>query len=330
MINIRLSLVIAGLFFVASSYAGLTKLDDEDLAEVSGQSGVVIDIAVEGEGINIEQITYTDVLTPQATYDYDTDGDNINDAASGGTLLLQNVTIKDIKNMRQTIKIDKDGQVAIDADPVDGMMISMGDVDSESSNNYSAVSLSNEDGSRQSELVDSLSLNLDLGQSAIRIYSNPSLDVLKSVGVAKPFEKANSSMLISIKSGVEIKSLDAQVLGFTQEAAQRKVRAENQLSSDTLLTDEQTKTVNRLANEGALSIKGLSFYGKDSTGMFAKGNKVKLSQLVWTGDSTIYLKSDELVGQMDIQSISAGNNTLGSLRVENIRLSPMINKVYAH
>lgn len=330
MINIRLSLVMAGLLFAASSYAGLTKLDDEDLAGVSGQSGVVIDIAVKGEGINIEQITYTDLLTPQVTYDYDTDGDNINDAASGGTLLLQNVTIKDIKNMRQAIKINKNGEVAIDADPVDGMMIGMGDVESELSNNYSAISLSNEDGSRQSELVDSLSLNLDLGKSAIRIYSNPSLDVLNSLNVAAPFANANSTMLISIKSGVEIKALDAQVLGFTQKAAQRKVRAENKLSFDAPLTPEQTKRVNRLANEGALSIKGLSFYGKDSSGVFAKGNKVKLSQLVWTGDSTIYLKSDELVGQMDIQSISAGNNPLGSLRVENIRLSPMINKVYAH
>lgn len=311
MLNKQFMAAFAACLMTGFAQAELKQLDDASLSNVTGQSGVEINISVKGEGINVEQVKYTD-------------------DASGGVLLLQNTTIKNINNMRQTIRIEKGGVVAVKAGSVDGIFLSMGDDPAIDANNYSAVVLSNKDGTRQSELIDSLALTLDLGESDIRLYAKPSTEVLRSAGVTGFYNENDPQMLINIKSGLEVKNLDAQVLGFTQGAAERKVRAENQLAANTPLTKAQQERVNRLADGGALTIKGLKFYGKDSSGVFAVGNKIELAQTVWMKDSKIFLKSAALSGQLEIDSIGAGQNRLGSLKVENINLSPMLMKVYSH
>lgn len=330
MLNKQFTAVLASLFVAGFAQAELKQLDDDSLSNVTGQSGVEITISVKGEGINIEQIDYTDVVTAANKYSFDTTGDGIKDTSGGGTLLLQNITLKNINNMRQVIKIEKGGVVAVNAGSVDGVSLSMGDDPSVDANNYSALVLSNEDGTRQSELLDSLAITLDLGESNIRLYSAPSAEIATSMGIADFYDRTNPQMLIDIKSGLEIKNLDAEVLGFTQAAAERKVRFENKLSANAPLNKVQQQRANRLADGGALTIKGLKFYGKDGSGNFAVGNKVGLTQAVWMSDATIYLKSGALSGQLEIGSIGAGQNRLGSLKVENINLSPMLNKVYSH
>lgn len=328
--KIKILISLIGFCCIASVQAELTQLDDAGLSAVAGQSGVIVDIAVKGEGINIEQISYTDLLEGEGAYDYDTNGDGIDDAASGGTLLLQNITLKDIQSMRQTIEIKENGEVAIDVEPVTGMYVAMGDTPDSSSNNYSALALSNADGSRQSELLNNLALRLNLGASTIRVYTEPSTSMLAAAGVSQNHWAASSNLLISMNSGMEITQLDAQVLGFTQAAAERKVRFENGLSDGATLNLAQQKRANRLANEGALNIKGLKFYGKDRNGQFAAGNQVSLSQVIWADKSGFYMQSKALAGQLEIGEISAGNNRLGSLRVENINVSPMLNRIYSH
>lgn len=330
MLNKQHMIALCCALLASSAQAELTQLDDSSLSNITGQSGVQIDLSIKGDGINIQEISYTDILTLAKKYSYDTNGDGVNDTSAGGTLLLQNITIKDINNMRQIIEIE-DGAVSIKAGAVDGVSLSMGDAPAVDSNNYSAVVLSSEDRSRESELVDSLALKLNLGKSDIQLYSSPSQSLLYQLNVSDFYDTSDPQMLINIKSSLEVTNMNAEILGFTQAAAERKVRAENNLASNASLTKSQRDRVNRLADEGALTIKGLKFYGKNkNSGEFKAGNKVSLSQTVWIDNSQIFMKSAALSGQLEIDTVGAGQNPLGSLKVENIQVSPMINKIYAH
>ncbi len=322
---------VMGLSMVMLAQAELTQLNDKSLSTVTGQSGVIVDIEVKGEGINIEQITYTDLLEGNGIYDFDSNGDGVNDAASGGTLVMQNITLKDIDNMRQTIEIKDNKMVIIDVEPVLGMSVEMGDTANSASNNYSALALSNEDKTRQSELLNSLALRLNLAKTKVHVYTNPSDSVLAAKGVTQRYRASNSKLFISMQSGLEVTNLDAQALGFTQAAAERKVRHANNLSADAPLTQSQKIRVQQLANGGALTIKGLKLYGKNAvTGQFAVNNPIQISQAIWADSSGFYMQSKALSAQLDIEQINAGQNRLGSLRVENIHVSPMLNRVYAH
>lgn len=305
-----LAAAIAAAPFAAQS---LEALDDATLAATTGQAGVTIEIDIEGAGVTVGEIEYTDT---QAGSDTD-----------GGSVLLQNININNVAGLTQEIDVDATGDLKITQSGVSGMTVSLGDVAGTADNTYSAVALKGANGT--AEVVDSLAMNLDLGSSTITIHNMANGDTLgTAAGVTGTHASDTSSIAIQMASSIKINDLDAQLFGYTEAQAEAKVRSEDGLAASDPLSAAQQAKVAALADGGAVTITNLSFDNN--------GNAATMNQTIWAAGDGVYIQMGAIEGDLAIGSIGIGNDaagqplSIGSLAVRDINLSGLTQKISGH
>ena len=238
----KLALVsaIAAAPFAAQA---MEALDDSVLGNTTGQAGVTIDLSIGDAGVTIGSVTYTDTVgevSPGVSDNH------------GGQVVLENISIKNITGLKQTIDVAGTGdllmtmggatvltQTSIDAngDVVNGANLGSGDVlgvagieiSVGGSTATSAVMLQGKNASdevNQAELVDHLNMNVDLGASTTTIYNLANAPTfagtLEAAGVTGARKTESASMAIAMNSSFRLNNMNVGVFGYTEDQANVK------------------------------------------------------------------------------------------------------------
>ncbi|WP_419810772.1 DUF6160 family protein [Bacterioplanoides sp.] len=306
-----LAAAIAAAPFAAQ--AELKAMDDAALSATTGQAGVTIEIDIEGAGVSVGEIEYTDTGSG---------------ATGGGSVLLQNVNINNVTGLTQTIDINEEGDLLVTQSGVTGMSVTLGD-NAGADNQFSAVALKGTNGT--AELVDSVSITMDLGDSDITIHNMADGSTLgAAAGVTGTNANNTSSVAIQMATSVQITDLDAQLFGYTQDQANNRVAAAagKDLSAGDTLTAVEQAQANALADGGAVTIENLTF---DNNGAAAT-----INQTVWADSDGVYIQMGQIQGDLTIGSIGIGNNaagqplSIGSVAVRDINLSGLTQRISGH
>ncbi len=298
-----------------SAQAEMVALDDATMSATTGQSGVTVEITIGGSGITVGEIEYTDTGSG---------------ATGGGSVLLQNLNVNNINGLTQEIDINEEGDLLITQTGATGVTVSLGDVAGAADNAFSAVALKGTNGT--AELVDSLSMNLDLGASTITIHNMADGSTVGSAaGVTGSFASMTSSVAIQMSSSIKINDLDAQIFGYTQ--AQATTKANNTVVADLDGNGTADEAADKamyaaaLADGGAVTISNLTF---DNNGAAATMN-----QTIWADTSGVYIQmgaiqGDLVIGDIAVGSVGGAPASIGSLAVRDIDLAGLTQRISGH
>mgnify|MGYP000349314857 CR=1 FL=1 len=411
--KIALVSAIAAAPFAAQA---MEALDDSALGNTTGQAGVTIDMSIGAAGITIGSLTYTD--TDTAT---DTDG---------GSVVLQEIAIKNITSLKQTIDVSEKGNlvmgmsgsqalvnqvVAADGSLSDlvlsgagtlstGVAVAASDLSSVAtgagSNEISGVTVadatnitSNEadainaarlsagtgvagisislggtqatsavmlrgDASNtgEAELVNNLSMNVDLGNSSTIIHNlaNSATNSLADAGVTGADAALKPAMAIQMSSSFRLNELDMGIFGYTDTQATTQAsdlsiatdaggdaaslgkvnailtayNASNAsvgtVTDGDALTPTQVAVVRAaIATGSAIQIENMSFVGLD-------GGMVTATQTIWADSKGVNIAMGSIQGNLNIGSISIGGASIGSVAISNLNLAGMTQTIYGH
>ncbi|MDK2778902.1 MAG: DUF6160 family protein [Pseudomonadota bacterium] len=294
--------------------AEMVALDDATMSSTTGQAGVTIEIDIDSAGISVGEIEYTDE----------------------GSVLMQNLTVKDVTNLTQTIDVDANGNLLIGMSGVDGMNIALGDTAADTTGQYSAVALSSDAG-EVTELVNNLNMTLDLGASTTTIMNLAAAGNATEIGNL-PTDAQSGSVAILANMSVEITDLDVGMFGYTATQAATKAQAaldNNQLldqDGDTDVdADDRDAYAALLANGSAVQVQDVKFYG---TG--GEGTAATIEQTIWAKGGTaamgggVYIQLGQIEGTLEVGGLAMGGESIGSIKVSDINLAGMTQRIYGH
>jgi hypothetical protein len=341
--KITLASAIAAAPFMAQ--AELTPMDDTLMGNTTGQAGVTVEINIDGGGISVGEIEYTDE----------------------GSVLIQNVQISNVNNLTQTIDVNTDGDLEIGMGAVDNINIALaGD------GLTSAVALKSVAGD-VTELVNNVDMQVDVGPHTtyIRNLASRSAADITGTGAGQlglPTDAAGGSVAIQSTVAVRIDSLNVGAFGYTDAQATVKqgeisagvatsvagadlkaaelIAAYNTATGSTvdatvtagvaLTGDQETAVQGAIANGAAVKLTGVEFYKDNSaTGGLAK-DYATISQNIWAkgGSSAlgggVYIQIGEIAGTLDIGAIEIGGASIGSVKVSDINLAGLTQRIYGH
>src|SRR5690606_18970950 len=232
-----------------SAQAGMVALDDETMAATTGQAGVTIEINIDNQGISVGEIEYIDE----------------------GSVSLQNLTVKNVTNLTQTIDVDTNGNLLLTATGVDGMEIALGDT---GNGQFSAVALRSASG-ETTELINNLDMTLNLGASSTKII-NMEAAGNGTLVAGLPVGALGSSVVIKSNSSIEITDMNVGAFGYTSDQAANRA-AVARVAGVIADTDEaEAAYAGQLASGSAVQVEGLKFYGTGGV-----GTKATIDQTIW-------------------------------------------------
>ncbi len=349
--KIALVSAIAAAPFAAQ--AELVSMDDALMGNTTGQAGVTIEINIEDE-ITIGSVTYTD-----------TEGA----AGTNGSVVLERIAIGNVTDLKQTIDVNGDGDLIMGMSAVDNVTVGMGVdlTDIAGTMNKSAVMLQGSDDS-QAELVNNLSLQVDLGASTTTIHNlagGSGTGTLADANVQGSHSTDLSAMAIQMTQKVRLDSLEVGLFGYTSAQATGGVAtaaaAEYKAGFDQLVLDGVDTTDYVAANAAdangdgeiagaevavytagvasgaAIKISGVEFYKDNSAtpGGLAK-DYATIKQTIWAkGGSSlhgggVYIQIEEIAGTLDIGSIEIGGSSIGSVQIADLNLAGLTQRIYGH
>ncbi|MBU2039435.1 MAG: hypothetical protein KKH95_09850 [Gammaproteobacteria bacterium] len=290
-----------------SAQAEMVALDDATMSATTGQAGVTIEIEIGGSGISVGEIEYTDE----------------------GSVSLQNLTVNNVTNLTQTIDVDASGNLLLGMSGVTGMQIALGDTAADTTGQYSAVALRSTAG-ETTELVNNLDMTLNLGASTTTIANLAAAGNAAALGITG--DAATGSVAILANTSLEITDMNVGAFGYTVQQAETRADAAAYGGNGNGVIDgaEQT-TADALANVSAVQISGLKFYGTGGVGTAAT-----IEQTIWAkgGDASqgggVYIQMGQIAGTLDIAGISMGGASIGSVKVSDINLAGMTQRIYGH
>ncbi len=297
-----------------SAQAGMVALDDETMAATTGQAGVIIEINIGSAGITVGEIEYIDE----------------------GSVLMQNLKISNVKNLTQTIEVDVNGNLLLGVTGVDGVEVALGDV---GTGEFSAVALKSAAG-EVTELVNNLSMEFNLGQTDTKIINLQAAGNAAAVAALPDgtqvdpqynlhggYNARTGSVAITSNTAIEIVDMDLGAFGYTRQQADTRADANNNGVVD---AGEQA-TADALASGSAVQINDLKFYGTGGV-----GTKATIEQTIWAkaGNATqgggVYIQLGQIKGTLEVGGIAMGGNSIGSLKVSDINLAGMTQRIYGH
>jgi hypothetical protein len=189
---------------------------------------------------------------------------------------------------------------------------------------------------------------------------------LGSLGVVGGYENTATALAIGVTASFEITDLDVGLFGYTAAQATTKVgemkAGISAGSTDALALYNQAvegaggtgyldvaaynlavttggagiagtdaQATGAVANGAAININDLKFYG---TG--GEGTKVSMDQTIWAqGGSSdlgggVYIQIGQIAGTLDIGGIELGGSSIGQVRVSDINLAGMTQRIYGH
>ncbi len=325
--------------------AEMVALDDATMSATTGQAGVTIEIEIGGSGISVGEIEYTDE----------------------GSVSLQNLTVNNVNGLTQTIDVDAKGNLLIGMTGVTGMGIALGDTAADTTGQFSAVALRSNAG-ETSELVNNLDMTVNLGASKTAIMNlaagTNTVDFTDVGGfggsaiynrTSLPAGAQSGSVAILSKSSIEITDMNVGAFGYTAAQAvsvansiatqyavdyaatapadQAAFAAANGDADNNGAIDgaELTGLGSAYANGSAVQVGGLKFYG---TG--GEGTAATIEQTIWAkgGDAAsgggVYVQIGQIAGTLDVGSIAMGGASIGSVKVSDINLAGMTQRIYGH
>ena len=283
--------------------ADLTPMDDSLMGNTTGQAGVTIEIDIAGSGISVGEIEYKDE----------------------GSVLIQNLTISNVNGLEQTIDVDTEGNLLLVSSAVSGVELAIGGT----SGDFSAVALKGTGGT--TELVNNLNMTVDLGESTTQIMNLAGANSLATAAQAANgsfggFDAAafEGSVAIRSTSSIEITDLDVGMFGYTRAQADAKAIAAGGAAGDA--------TSDFYATSSAINISDVKFYG---TG--GEGTKASMDQVIWAKGGTVaqgaglYVQMGEIKGTLEVGGIAFGTSpSIGQVKVSNINLAGMTQRIYGH
>ncbi|ASP39898.1 hypothetical protein CHH28_15005 [Bacterioplanes sanyensis] len=349
-----LAAAIAAAPFAAQA---LQPLDDATLSNATGQSGVTIEIDIDSSGISIGEIEYTDQ----------------------GSVVLQNIQVRNVDGLTQTIDVDTYGNLLIGMSSVDDMQVSIGGL--QGAEFTSALALKSTAG-EMTEVINNIDMQLDIGESKTAIMnlaaSGNTVDFSSvggfgnnsSVGISDlPASAQSGAVAILSKASIKIDNMNIGAFGYTRAQAEanqvviedgisnnnaRSVDVANEIfdsynqemglnpgdagymssvaAGATLTQDQKDVLVSVVANGAAVHVQGLQFY-KDNNGT---KEAATIEQTIWAkGGSAalgggVYIQVGKIEGTLDIAGIHMGGESIGGLKVSDINLSGMTQRIYGH
>lgn len=180
------------------SAQALQPIADEELGGVTGQAGVTIEIDIDSQGISVGEVEYTDTGSG---------------ALDGGSVVLQNITVKNVTDLKQTIDVNGDGDLVMGVSAVDNMQLAIG-----GAANKSALALKSSTG-EITEVVNDISMQLDLGPQTTYIRNLAGRDTTAKNALGLPVASHDGSVAIQQTMAVRIDDLDVGAFGYTQAQA---------------------------------------------------------------------------------------------------------------
>jgi len=317
--KIALVSAIAAAPFAAQ--ADLTPMDDSLMGNTTGQAGVTIEIDMGNAGVTIGEVEYVD-------------GD-LETANTYGSVLLQQINISEA-DITQTIDVDADGSLVLGISEINNMTISLGNIAGANSDK-SALALKSAAG-EITEVVNDISLTMNMGATTTTLVNLQEAGNAAKYGITQSFDNgvdpvsnaANGSLAIKADLAFEITDLDVGAFGYTQEQADARGDAAGNGDGVVDAGLEQA-TADSLVDGSAVKLNNIRFYG---TG--GRGTNATVSQTIWAQGGTVaqgggvYISMGAIAGTLEVGGIEMGGASIGAVKVSDINLAGMTQRIYGH
>ncbi len=307
--KIALVSAIAAAPFAAQ--ADLTPMTDSLMGDTTGQAGVTIDMTIEGAGITVGSVVYTDEGSL-----------GINGISITGTNAAGDAN--QAMSLSQTVDVLANGDLQLVVSPQGGeqyLNIGLDSVtlmaNAATDANYAA---------NASELVNNLDMTVKLtGNSTTTIHNvDISSQTLGDFGVTGAAATSTSGLVISQNASFQIDNLDVGLFGYT--AAQADAIANDPANGGdgdaTVETPTEAATAAAYSSASAVSISGLTLNNN--------GGAINLNQKIWADSTGVSIQIAGFDADLNIQGITIGGASIGSLAVNDISMAGITQKIYGH
>lgn len=307
----KLALVSAIAAAPFAAQADLTPMDDSLMGNTTGQAGVTIEIDMGSAGVTIGEIEYID-------------NDDMADIDNNGSVLLQNIKITEA-DITQTIDVAADGSLVLGVTGIDDLTIDVGNVGGANSDS-SALALKSASGA-VTEVINDIHLVMDVGPTTTTLVNLAESGNAAAYGITQSFDNgtdpqsnaADGSLAIKASVAFEITDLDVGAFGYTRDQADTKSGTAGDALSDSY------------ANGSAVQLENIKFYGAGG-----KGTQATMDQVIWAQGGTVaqgggvYISMGSINGTLEVGGIVMGGESIGAVRVSDINLAGMTQRIYGH
>ena len=288
-----LAVAIAAVPFL--SVNAMEALDDAALSEMTGQAGVTIETQLDGTGITIGSIQYTD-----------TDGivnDGVND--TGGSVFIESVGIAAADGLAYTstqkIDVDTDGNLVTSTTTSGGQKITVGDVQLRSHTQANANTAG-------ASLVSNLSMTTSQTGASYASVLNLSDKANNSAIVGDVYTFANSET-------VDISKATGDIAIVTNSSSQ--------------ITDLSVEALG-----GAIGIEGMKYHGGDDgsggTLDMKSTQVIWANNGTAANGGGVYIQGSDSTGTLEIAKINIGGSNIGAVKISDIVQSGSVTRIYGH
>ncbi len=307
--KIALVSAIAAAPFAAQ--ADLTPMTDSLMGDTTGQAGVTIDMTIEGAGITVGSVVYTDEGSL-----------GINGISITGTNAAGDAN--QAMSLSQTVDVLANGDLQLVVSPQGGEQYLNIGLDSVTLMANEATDA--DFAANASELVNNLDMTVKLtGNSTTTIHNvDVSSQTLGDFGVTGTAATSTAGLVISQGASFQIENLDVGLFGYTAEQADvlADTAAYGGDGSGSVDTPAETGTAAVIADKAAISITGLTLNNN--------GGAINLNQKIWADSTGVSIQIAGFDADLNIQSIAIGGASIGSLAVNDISMAGITQKIYGH
>lgn len=310
--KITLAAAISAAPFMAQ--ADLTPMDDALMGDTTGQAGVTIEIDIDSAGISVGEIEYIDE----------------------GSVILQDITVKNVNNLTQKIDVDAEGNLLIGMSGVSGMQVGLGDTAADTTGASSALALKGTAGT--TEVINNLDMTLNLGETTTQIINLAGTNSLETQALADGFgsEAFEGSVAIRATTSLQITDMNAGLFGYTREQAEAKADlVANGGNGDGVADAGESGVADVYANSAAITVGGVQFYDLEDDGVTKKA--ATIDQVIWAKggteaqDAGLYIQIGEIAGTLEVGSVQFGSTpSIGTIKVSDINLAGLTQRIYGH
>lgn len=346
-----LAVAIAAVPFL--SVNAMEALDDAALSEMTGQAGVTIESQLDGQGITIEEIQYTDTGSG---------------ADGGGSINIQGIKIASASGdftTIQKINVDEWGNLVTSSTTTGlGQTISVDSVELRSATQAASVDAATgayAAGSTGAKLVTDLSMTTkSTGTSYTTILNLSDRDASATVDKVA----ANSAITYTAANTTDPDPLNHTAESYTYLAGTTAgtdtvdiTKAINAVGSPQLaiVTNGSSQITNLDVGllDGAIGIEGLKMHGGYNTAGDNSRNDLQSKQVIWAkggnayadaadvtagraaavGDDLgggVFIQGSDVKSYIEISKINIAGNNIGSVMINGMTQKGSVTRIYGH